>query len=118
LHGAEARGDLGRRRWTILAILLEHPRDEAPQFLRNRRDVGVFETRRRRMKNGVDDGGVRSTLDRAATREHLVEYEPQREDVGPGIQGIAERLLRRHVEDRSHRRAETGERSTALPASR
>jgi len=63
------------------------------------------------MKNRVDNRRRRAPLERAASGQHLVENDAERENVGPGIERIAERLLRRHVEDGSDRGAEARQRS-------
>ena len=86
-----------------LGALLQRFIDDAFEL---RRDARVQPDRRRGRL--VDDGiGDRS---RAVAREwqdargHLIEDDAEAEEVGARVQLFAQRLLRRHVGDRSHRR--------------
>ena len=61
--------------------------------LSTRRRV-VAQDRRQERRHGL-------ALERAAAREHLVEHRAEREDVGARVDGLAARLLRRHVGGRA-----------------
>jgi hypothetical protein len=54
----------------------------------------LFEDRGHRVR-------CRLTVERAASREHLVEHRPERKDVGAMIRGHPADLLRRHVAERA-----------------
>ena len=103
----------GARRTPIL-VLVEHARDQLPETCRNRYRACGIESRRRRMENRVDDRGRRPSFERAAPGHHFVQDDAKREDVGPRVERIAQRLLGRHVQNRSNRGARIGERCRRL----
>ena len=49
------------------------------------------------MQHAVNDLGDRRPLERQAAREHLVEHDAEREQIGTVIDRPSQRLLRRHV---------------------
>src|SRR5207245_9671177 len=104
------------RRRTILATLLDHARDERFELGRRRRaelaqawrllDEDLREQRRRMI---CGEG--------AAPRDALVDHAPEREDVRARVDVlVCERLLRRHVCERSDRHARRREVSVARAA--
>ena len=56
---------------------------------------------RRLMQNGVEDQRGGSTRKRLLSSGHLVEDKAEREQIGPNVDVLAARLLRRHVIDRT-----------------
>src|SRR5207302_9646538 len=86
---------------SVLRPLRQAATDETIQ---RRRDLDG-ERRRIVVEDRVSglDGGV--ALERAATREHLVDDGPESKAVGALIRGLAPNLLGRHVADRAEDRA-------------
>ena len=104
--GAQPRGGLG----TDVPVLLEQRED---RLLEPRRQLGPQPARRFRLV--AQDRrlrlGARRPAEGAAARGHLVEYEPQREEVGPPVEHLAAHLLGRHVGDGADGDALVGERA-------
>ena len=67
------------------------------------------------MEDRVDDRGGRAAFEGAAGGQHLVEHDAEREDVGARIQRVAERLLRRHVQDGADGGAQAGQGPEVAP---
>ena len=103
------RGDFRSARRPKVFILVEHPRQQLAQILRHVRDVGGVEPDRRGVQDRVDDRGRRPSFERAPAREHLVQHQAERKDVGSGVERIAEGLLGRHIQHRAHGGARVGQ---------
>ena len=103
-HRADVPGQVARRGVAFLGILLQAALDDPAE---RRRHGGV------ELRDGLgvlaDDGrqglGLRSALEGALARRHLVEDRAHRELVGAVVERAAAGLLRRHVPDGPHHRA-------------
>ena len=62
-----------------------------------------------RVQDRVEDHGCGGPREGRRPGGHLVEHDPEREEVAPRVHGLAEGLLGRHVGDRSERRPRRGE---------
>ncbi len=111
---------LRRALQALLAILDERAADEAFEF---RGDVGPQRPRRSRLavQDGVERHGRRGALERPRAGGHFIEHHAVREQVAARVDGLAARLLRRHVRRRADGHAQLGERvrrrhGVAIPA--
>ena len=96
----EIGGEIGRRLVPLVAVLGQRLGDDPLQF-----GVGGAGEPGQRVRLVVEDGmgygcGIVG-LEGKAARDHLVENDPQGEDVGPMVDVGGPRLLGRHVEDRA-----------------
>ena len=102
--------DVACRLEALLRVLLEAVQDDPVERGRQRlaplggRRGVLLEDRVHRL-----DGRV--ALERAASRQHLVEHDAEREDVGAVIDGLPAHLLGRHVPHRAEHRARAGQRT-------
>ena len=61
------------------------------------------------MQNAIEQRGRGRALEGQSAGRHLVQHRPERKEVGAGIEFLAKRLLGRHIGDRAHGSARTGE---------
>ena len=66
------------------------------------------------MEDGIEDDRGRASGERLPPRGHLVEHQPEREQIRAGVQVVAARLLGRHVGNRAERDARAGAQVFAL----
>ena len=93
--------EIPRRGVALLRILLQTPLDDPTE---RRRHVDVDRS------DGIDvfaddrgeSFGAGAALERALSGRHLVENRAERELIGAEVEGLAARLLRRHVPHRTH----------------
>ena len=97
--GAQVRGVLVAE----VAVLLEQPVDDVFQLGRDLR-VEPHGRRRGLVQDRVEDHRRGRPRERRPPRRHLVEHDPEREEVRPRVQRLPTRLLRRHVGHRAHGR--------------
>ena len=101
LEVLEVAAQVGRGLVAVLGPLLERALDHARERLRDvvaqlaHRAWRVLQDRRQHRHVGV-------AAERPLAGRHLVEQDPEREDVGAVVERQALRLLRRHVGDRAH----------------
>ena len=106
----------GRRREAVLARLLERLQHDLLERDGDvHRRVGLTQARRRVREVHRDELDLVVRLERLPPREHLVEDDPRRVDVRPGVDDLGERLLRREVLGRpeDHARLREGRRAGA-----
>src|SRR5688572_12845823 len=103
-HHADRLGELLAGLEALLVVLLERLVDERHEHARQRRVV--FQDRGVR---GVGDGEHelrhRLALERELAAQHLVERDPEREEVAPAVDLLARELLGRHVRRRAQHHA-------------
>ena len=100
----------------LVAIVGILGRALADHALQLRRRIGRRARRRRQRRHRIGQDGVQRVeralaLERRTRRQHLVEHDAKREDVGAVVDAIAARLFRRHVgrgaDDQAGRRVRT-----------
>ena len=84
-------------RWiTARLIFFEAAIDNVPEGFGNVR-AKILQRRRLIVHDGVHRRPLRLATERPASGEELVQHDAEREDVGPRIDRLPERLLGRHV---------------------
>ena len=100
-QAAEREREIARRLETGGRVLLHAPAGDEPERRWNRSRRFVGDGRRRVFQDRADGVGRRGSGERTAAGEHLEDDAAQREDVDAVIDGLAARLLGRHVAERS-----------------
>ncbi len=113
LEVLEVAAQVARGLVAVLGPLLERALDHAREGLRD--VVADLAGRPRRvLEDRGENGEVGVAAEGALPRGHLVEQDPEREDVGAVVHRQALSLLRRHVGDRAHDTAVLGDRLRLL----
>ena len=91
----EQETGIGDRVQPAAGILLQAAAEQSALALGHAIPVGIF----------LDDGGQRvgrrSSRERPASGEHLVQHDPERPDVGPMVERLTSRLLGAHIRRRT-----------------
>ena len=95
------RGQVRCRLPPVLRVTLEAASNRPVQVCRIRR-LNVPDGQRLAGQDAGDDGGAVRTVERTAAGGHLVEHQPARKQVRPGVALLALDLFRRHVLQGSH----------------
>ena len=101
--------DVARRLEALLRVLLEAVQDDPVE--RGRQRLALLGGRRGvLLEDRVHRLDGRVALGTRGARQHLVEHDAEREDVGAVIDGLPAHLLGRHVAHRAEHRARAGQR--------
>ncbi len=95
--------DVRQEGFCRIVTLLDPPLEAAPDDVRDGRGaIRPHASKRLRalVENGMDDPRVGPALERKLPREHLIDDDAERPEVGAGVHGPAYRLFRGHVSGR------------------
>ena len=97
----EGEGQVAGGLKPVVEVFLQAPVDDPARGKRNRA-VDLRDILRFLFQYRADDVGRALSLIWLLPGEHLVEHDPEREDIGEMIHGVPADLLRRHVGEGSH----------------